>query len=184
MSALPHGQSLLTAEFDSIPRGYKWLSEQKEQPTWGVLEASIIPPGRFVAIISGAPAPLKQLRQSLESDEWGPAVSAYIEHARKEVLDALYALSKQSLDEALLTVEARSISKIVMIAQASMEQGCKPIDIRTHRMLGEKAVLFATGTQAQVQAALDSIQKNFSDPTNGVEASICQTTSSIIQDLF
>lgn len=184
MTSLPHGESLLSAEFDSIPRGYKWLSEQKQNSSWGVLEASIIPPGRFVALISGAAAPLKQLRQSLESDEWGPAISAYVEKANQEVVDALYALRKQALGEALLTVEAPSISKIIRIAHASLDNGLKPIDIRTQRMLGQKAILFATGTKAQVQAALDSIHKNFSDPTDGVEASCCETSSPIIRDLF
>lgn len=162
---MQNSESLACFEFSSIAEGYASLNALLEKLNVEVVEAAPLPPGKFLAFLKGDSSVLKTARQSLEENSFLVA-DAFVEKPHRDLLNAIYGLTKTELEEGLLVIEASSFPSCLSVVHAALSASeIKPIELKTGRGIGGKSVAYLTGRLNE----LDLAHQNICNLTNNLE---------------
>jgi microcompartment protein CcmL/EutN len=152
------GPAIASFEISSIARGYFLLDQLVKKAPVKILEAASVTPGKFFILINGDEASVEESRKTLLAQAANLIIDeVYIPYLHSEVLPAMYAQNRFSIDESVGIVETAAVSS----ALVSADKACKAanvhlIDFRMARGIGGKAYYFVTGRLEDVQASVEA----------------------------
>ena len=143
-------------EVGSIGVGYACLANVSAEQKVEILEASIVGGARFMALLRGdarAIGDALKAAQKLalaDSDGVAPTWESFaLDHEPAGLLDAIYSLSDQALDESLVVCEASSMSAMLSAAPAFLgDAALRALEVKSLRGGTAGALGFFTGPSA------------------------------------
>ena len=152
--------SLFCVEIASLAHGYRVLNSLTASPGLRILDAS--PAGQRFLIIALGPADeirsaAQNARSLFEGDAGVSLDSEVVDGFDPQMLEALFSLPQQPLEESLIIVESATVSGLVASAQQLCgPHGLKPIELKIHRASDGRGYGFFTGPKEKcIPAALD-----------------------------
>jgi len=151
--------AVLAVETATLISGYRVLDILTRE-NFHVLDASPCGDRRFLVFVSGEESRLKTALERLRVLE-GMAADEIIDFALiapidRSVLESVFSLTKQKLEESLLIVEAATVSACLDVAQMSAkDHGLHPIEFRIRRSGAGGAYAVLTGNSRAVTLAAE-----------------------------
>ena len=150
-------QTIASVEVSSIVFGYRIMDQLSKLENISILEASPAGGGSFWILVSGKKSSSDDLQAIVKTslDGIGDQAKAHvldhetIETSDHSLLEALYSLSAQKLEESLLMIESDSISAVLAAVQFAVRQRpLKMIEIKISRGSRSGGHAFLTGSRS------------------------------------
>ena len=158
-------QTIACFEVSSVALGYRILDQLSKLPNISILEASLAGGGIFW-ILASSPNPRLDdfqaiVKTSLEGigDQSKAQVVDHetIETSDQNLLEALYSLSAQKLEESLLIIESDSLSAVLAAVHfATKQHQLTTIEIKVSRGSRSGGHAFLTGSQLECELARET----------------------------
>lgn len=146
--------SLDLASRTPIAFGYRALELLTRRDDVRILEASPAGGGTFLILAAGEERTLQELMIEFRRTLDGASPDLVNDHellggASTLLLEALYSLTGEALDESLVVIECQTISALLSISNLLIEaHALKPIEIKVHRGPNSGGYAFFTGSSA------------------------------------
>lgn len=135
---------LLVLEAQSITAGFKILNSLGDAK---ILDAEPVGGGRFLILAQGAQSELRAYAKDAFDVE-------VIEGVDQTILDALFSLAPNALDESLVVAETETASAMLALAQTLVKQhGLRAIEIKLRKTGTGGGYAYFTGARAACEAA-------------------------------
>lgn len=154
-------RTIACIEVSSVAFGYRILDYLSKFQNISILEASPAGGGTFWILVSGKKSNFENLHVIVKAslDGIGDQASAHvldhetIETSGQDLLEALYSLSSQRLEESLLIIESDSMSAVLAAAHfATTQYLLKMIEIKVSRGSRSGGHAFLTGSRSECES--------------------------------
>lgn len=176
--------SVLAVEITTVTGGYRALNILTQE-NLDLLDASVIGGKHFFILLSGDEGRLRMAMEKLRASDLTTGMEI-LDHeliggVDRKVLEALFSLSPQKLQGAVLVVETETVSACLAVSSACVrDHGLAPVEIRIRRsgMSGVYAVLTGS-SEAAALAAEECRTRLRHDVRNGSVELIDQPTAAL-----
>lgn len=155
-----HKPALACVEFNSVARGIKTTDEMLKKASITLLESAPICPGKYIIVIGGKVGPVEEsYLKGLEIGNDSVVDQLFLPYAHEQLIPAISAVNIIKEVDAIGVVETFSVASAILAADASCKRSLVSlIEIRLARGLAGKAYYTLTGSQYDVEEALNAAE--------------------------
>lgn len=150
-------------EYRSIARGLSATDSMLKGGNVDLIQATILCPGKFVALISGDVSAVQKSVEIGYDFDTALAISSFvIPNIHSEVIPALTATTTNEITGSLGIIETIDATSSVMAGDMAAKSGnIHLIEIRLARGMGGKAFVFFCGNLSAVENAVKAVQQHY-----------------------
>lgn len=159
------GKSIGMVEYTTVSAGIKAVDTMVKTSAVEVIEAQVVCPGKYIALISGELSAVKAAIEASVTQCGSKLIDKFIlGNPHESIFPAIYGASTVENPRALGVAETYSAASIMVAADAAAKTAIVDlIEIRIARGMCGKSYMLLTGEVAAVEAAIEKVKKELAE---------------------